>query len=299
MPPRAVGILQIITAAVCWGTLGLVSTRLHQWYFSAAQVAAVRIVGALMVLLVLLPLFWPYLRQLPRRQLPFLAAQSMLGMLGMSWFYFAAVAHAGSAVAVALLYMAPVWSLILARLILHEGITPPQAALTVLAATGVALTMAANHSVEPIGLLYGLLSGLCYALYGVLGKRAMQGNPPLLVLFTSIAISALLLLGTPLPYRAAAQLWQTPDVRVWLYAAALVLMGTLLPYLLFIKGLEKMTAAQASVFTIIEPLTAVLLAVWWLNEHLSAWQMLGVLLIVTAAGANALLPRPSERTQTG
>lgn len=289
MSPRFIGMLQIICAALCWGTLGLVTTRLHALHFSAPQVAAVRIVGALAVLLLLLPLFWPYLRCLHWRRLPFLALQSMLGMLGMSWFYFAAVTHAGSAVAVALLYTAPVWSLILARFILGEGIRPVQALLTLLAAAGVALTMAGGMQASISGILFGLLSGLCYALYGVLGKRAMQGNPPMLVLFTSIALSALVLLATALPYGAAALLWQAPDKSVWLYALALVLIGTLLPYFLFIKGLEKMPAAQASVFTIIEPLTAVLLATLWLGEHIGTWQALGISLIVAAAAANAVL----------
>ena len=295
MSPRFIGLLQIIVAAVCWGTLGLIGTRLHQLHFTSSQVAAVRIVGALAVLLLLLPLFWPYLRSLHWRRLPFLALQSMLGMLGMSWFYFAAVTHAGSAVAVALLYTAPVWSLILARVILGEGIRPAQALLTVLAAAGVALTMAGGIKAQPVGLLFGLLSGLCYALYGVLGKRAMQGNPPMLVLFTSIAFSALVLLATALPYDAAALLWQAPNKSVWLYALALVLTGTLLPYFLFIKGLEKMPAAQASVFTIIEPLTAVLLATLWLGEHIGVLQALGIALIVAAAAANAVLRPASKR----
>ena len=155
--------------------------------------------------------------------------------------------------------------------------------------------MAGGIKAQPVGLLFGLLSGLCYALYGVLGKRAMQGNPPMLVLFTSIAFSALVLLATALPYDAAALLWQAPNKSVWLYALALVLTGTLLPYFLFIKGLEKMPAAQASVFTIIEPLTAVLLATLWLGEHIGVLQALGIALIVAAAAANAVLRPASKR----
>lgn len=295
MSSRFIGMVQIIIAAVCWGTLGLVTTRLHALGLSAPHVAAVRIVGALLVLLLLLPWFWRYVRQLHWRRLPFLGLQSMLGMLGMTWFYFGAVTHAGSAVAVALLYTAPVWSLILARFILAEPITPPQAMLTVLAAAGVTLTMAGGGQMSALGWLFGLLAGLCYALYGVLGKRAMQGNPPLLVLFTSMSISALILLCTALPYQAAKHLVHAAGAAPWLYALALVLVGTLLPYFLFIKGLEKMPAAQASVFTIIEPLTAVLLAMLWLGEHLNYWQMLGVMLIVGAAAVNALLRPPPMR----
>lgn len=289
MPVRLIGILQIIGASLCWGCLGLLTTRLAGLHLAAAQIAALRIVGSLAVLVLLLPWLWPYLRTLKARQLPFLALQSMLGMLGMTWFYFGAVTHAGSAVAVALLYTAPLWSLVLARLILAEPIYPVQALLTLAAALGVALTMTGGAKIQGAGLLLGLGSGLCYALYGILGKRAMLGTPPPALLFTSIAISAGALLTTPLPYGALALLWQHGGAHTWVYAAGLVFLGTLVPYFLFVKGLEKMPAAQASVFTIIEPLTAVLLAVAVLDEHLSAWQIAGVAMIIGAAVANALL----------
>ncbi|STZ75897.1 DMT family transporter [Bergeriella denitrificans] len=293
MDKQTVGMLQVVAGAVCWGSLGVLGAALNRLSFEGAEVAALRIVIAAALLLAALPYFRPYLRGLTLRQLPMLAVQSFIGMLGMSLLYFAAVARVGSSLAVALLYTAPVWSLIFARVLLGEGITRGQAVLTVVAAAGVGLTMTGGAAVDAVGIAAGLGSGICYALYGVLGKRAMAGNPPMRVFFTSIGCSALVLLLMPDTWQAFGKLlgqaWPA-----WLSALALALVGTVAAFALFVKGLEKMPAARASVFTVFEPLTAVLLAALLLGERLGGLQYAGVVLIVAAAVLNAL-PRRALR----
>ncbi|QEY24558.1 DMT family transporter [Neisseria animalis] len=287
MDRHTVGTLQIIAGAVCWGSLGVLGATLNRLSFGSTEVAALRIVIAAFLLLAVLPYFLPYLKQLGLRQLPVLVGQSFIGMLGMSMLYFAAVSKVGSSLAVALLYTAPVWSLIFARILLGEGITQRQAVLTVVAAAGVGLTMTGGGAADWAGIAAGLGSGICYALYGVLGKRAMSGNPPMLVFFTSICCSALLLLFLPDTHRALHKLWFQPWF-VWLSAVSLSLVGTIAASALFMRGLEKMPAAKASVFTIFEPLTAVLLAAFLLGERLGVLQYAGVALIVAVAVLNAL-----------
>lgn len=299
MTPQTTGTLQIIAGAFCWGSLGLLGATLNQAGFDGNEVAALRIVIAALVLLAALPLFIPALKTLQPRKLPMLAVQSLIGMLGMSLCYFAAVAQIGASLAVALLYTAPVWSLIFARILLGESITPKSAALTVIAAAGVGLTMTGGGSVGFSGIVLGLGSGICYALYGVLGKRAMQGNPPMLVFFTSIAFSALVLLLMPHTHSAFAKLPQQ-NAAAWLSALALACVGTIAAYALFVKGLQKMPAAKASVFTVFEPLTAVVLAALFLNEKLNGWQYLGTALILctavlNAVGFNRKFPKPFRR----
>ncbi|UOO81721.1 DMT family transporter [Uruburuella testudinis] len=298
MNPATLGMMQIITGAACWGTLGILGTTLKQLDFSSAEVAALRITLAFALLLPALPWFWPQLRRLQYRDLPMLALQSLIGMLGMSLCYFAAVSRIGPSLAVALLYTAPVWSLILARLLLGEGITRQSALLAVVAAAGVALTLGDGLRAHPAGMAFGLGAGICYALYGVLGKRAMRGHPPMLVFFTSIGFSALALCLLPDTRSAFARLAGQP-ADVWLSAAGLALVGTLAAFALFVKGLQKMPAARAAVFTVFEPLTAIALAAWLLNERLGGWQYAGVALILAAAIGNALPRRkpclqPSE-----
>ncbi len=289
------GTIQIITAAVCWGTLGIFSTYLNQLGFSGWQIAILRIVTAALIILVMLPKLYSQLLNLSPKQWGGLALQSLIGVLGMSLCYFFAVIYVGAGAAVALLYTAPVFSLLFAAIFLNESITRQSALLALVAVFGVGLTMAGDGAQVNWGIVLGLLAGVCYSLYGVLGKRAMHyAHPAPLVFFTSIVISASVLLLLPETYHTYSKLLSLP-ILTWSYALGLALIGTVVPFALYMKALEKLPASRASVFTIFEPLTAIALAILLLNQSLSAIQYLGVMLILLAALFNALLNGTTTR----
>lgn len=290
-----IGTIQIITAAVCWGTLGIFSTYLNQIGFSGWQTTILRIVTAALIILVMLPKLWPQLIKLRPKQWLGLALQSLIGVLGMSVCYFFAVIYVGAGPAVALLYTAPVFSLLFSAFLLNESITRQSALLALMAVFGVGLTMLGEQAQVNWGIALGLLSGICYSLYGVLGKRAMHdAHPAPLVFFTSIIISAGILLLLPETYNTYGQLLTLP-LSTWGYALGLSLIGTVVPFALYMKALEKLPATRASVFTIFEPLTAIALATLLLHQSLSWIQYVGVILILLAALFNAVLNGTTTR----
>ncbi|WP_435978959.1 EamA family transporter [Psychrobacter sp. DM4] len=290
-----IGTIQIITAAICWGTLGIFSTYLNQAGFSGWQTTILRVVTAALIILVMLPKLWPNLRKLRAKQWLGLAIQSLIGVLGMSLCYFFAVIYVGAGPAVALLYTAPVFSLLFSALLLNESITRKSGLLALVAVFGVGLTMLGDEAQINWGIVLGLLAGICYSLYGVLGKRAMHdAHPAPLVFFTSIVISASVLLLLPDTYRTYYKLFSLP-LQTWTFAIGLSLIGTVVPFALYMKALEKLPATRASVFTIFEPLTAIALAILLFNQSLGWIQYVGVLLILLAALFNALLNGTTTR----
>jgi len=68
----------------------------------------------------------------------------------------------------------------------------------------------------------------------------------------------------------------------------LSLLGTIVPFFLYMNALKKLSATKASVFTIVEPLTAIILATVLLQQPLKPLQMVGVTLIIAATLMNAL-----------
>ena len=283
-----IGSLQVIIAATCWGTLGIFSTQLGALGFDSVQISTLRIVTAGMLALVLLPKLLAAFAALTLRAWGGLALQSLIGVLGMSLCYFFAVAQVGVGMAVALLYTAPVFSLVLAKLILNEPITPKSALLAIVAVAGVACLMAGDGFTVNLGVVVGLLSGLCYALYGILGKKAMRLNHAThMVFFSSLAFSSVVLLFLPQTYATYGALFSLPSYAL-LLALGLSFVGTIAPFFLYMSALQKLPATRASVFTIIEPLTAIILASVLLSQQLQSVQMVGVALIVIATLANTL-----------
>lgn len=72
------GTIQIITAAVCWGTLGIFSTYLNQLGFSGWQITILRIVTAALIILIMLPKLYVQLLSLSAKQWGGLALQSLI-----------------------------------------------------------------------------------------------------------------------------------------------------------------------------------------------------------------------------
>lgn len=286
-----IGSLQVIMAGICWGALGIFSTQLGRLGLDSFAITTLRIVTAGMMVLVLLPSLYRTFLTMRAKEWLSLIVQSLIGVLGMTLCYFYAVSQVGVSMAVALLYTAPVFSLVLAKLILGEQISLKSALLAVVAVIGVACLMAGDTFSLNMGVVVGLLSGLCYSLYGILGKKAMSFNHSTqMVFFSSVAFSAIALLFLPQTF-ATYQTVSTLPMQAWAYVIGLSLVGTIAPFFLYMTALNKLPATTASVFTIIEPLTAIILAIVLLGQPLLPLQMIGVALIIGATLANALIRR--------
>lgn len=284
----ALGCVLVILAATCWGFIGLFGTKLNQAGFSGLEVASLRVTTASVFLLAISPLFLKSLRQFQLKQLPMLTLQSVFGVMMMTVFFFLAVQQIGVALAVALLYTAPIWSLLLARLLLNEQLTTLGIALTFLTVVGVALCLNSQDAINSMGIVYGLASGFCYACYGVLGKKAINSNPPVLVLYSSVLISGIIMSTTPIFHQAIDHLNQNFSWNLIAVILGIALISTLLPYALYTKALTWMPATRAQTLTIFEPVTAVLLAALLLKEPLVTIQFVGIGLILVSSVLNAL-----------
>ena len=282
------GCVFVVLAASCWGLIGLLGAKLNQAGFSGLEVASLRIALASVVLILASPFVLNSLRVFQRKQLPLLSMQSLLGVFLMTVCYFLAVQHIGAALSVALLYTAPVWSMLLAHFLLKERMSLSGVMLTLITVVGVALCLNTSAPLNWAGIAFGLLSGFSYACFGVLGKKALNNTPPTILLYSSVLISGMAMLFMPFFHSAMQKMFTDMAPNIWMVALMIAVIGTLLPYTLYTKALQWMPATRAQVLTIFEPLTAVLLAAVILHEPLGWPQYMGITMILASALINAL-----------
>ena len=122
-------------------------------------------------------------------------------------------------------------------------------------------------------------------------------HPAPLVFFTSVSFSAAVLMFMPTTYETYYQLAALP-LPTWGYVVGLSMIGTIIPFALYMKALEKLPATRASVFTTFEPLTAILLAAILLNQSLAPIQYLGISFILIASILNSLLKSHANEAST-
>ena len=203
-----------------------------------------------------------------------------MGLLALAPLYVAyllSVARIGAALASILLYTAPLWVIALSTPLLGEAPGRGGMVAFILGFTGVILVSGPGWSLDPLGIILGLVSGLSYGLYILLARLAqLRGASSLEVGLHAIpfaAIGVVAVVRPPIPPSLVEAAWS-------LY---LGLVATLLPYILHTRALARLEAYRVSLVSLVEPLSAVLLAVIILGEDLAPLQALGGALILASS----------------
>ena len=135
------------------------------------------------------------------------------------------------------------------------------------------------------GILLALASGTAYAIYTVIAKRLLDGGAgPVRVMGAAFGVGSLLLLPVLL-FGDTQWLHTTRGIEL---AAYLAVGPTILAYLLFARGLLRLTASETTTIVLAEPVTATILGVTVLHQPLGATAVVGVVLVIAGIGVLAL-----------
>lgn len=266
---RARGVLLVGFAAVLWSTSGITATIAYRRGVDALTVSFWRMaIGSAALLAVTRPSARAARVSAGDRLRLVLVAT---GLAGYQACFFLAVERAGVSLATLLtLGLAPVLVAAAARALHRHPLTPQMAAALGLALLGlVALVgLPAAHPAGAIsGAAFAALSASGYAAVTLAGRSLGGRVDAARVSLLSFAGSALLLL---LPATILAGVALPRDPVVVLAILYLGTVPTALAYRCFFLGLERTPASAAAVLTLLEPLTATVLAIPLLGERLTA-----------------------------
>lgn len=292
LPSPAAGLtpyLPILAGAALWGTLGVIAQRLYAAGMTPLEVVSLRAGLAFLGLGLFMVLFRRRELRVARRDLPFFALYGLVSIGLFYFFYFQAIRLTGVTMAVVLLYTAPAFVVILSFYLFQEPLTRVRIVSLLATFAGSFLVVRAydleSLRLNAIGIVTGLLAGLTYGLYSIFGKRALGRYPSTTTVFYAFLFGSLFLslLGRPWQSLAAGY-----DGGTWLWVIFLALVPTLLAYALYTSGLRSVPSGTASIMATIEPVTAALLAFFFLHEPLGPVQVLGVGLVVAGVAAAQL-----------
>lgn len=280
------GILLIGLAAMSWGTTGSVTTVLVERAAASPLVIGVVRLWAAAVLLSAAALVARGSLRLPA---PDTARCIAMGacMAAFQVTYFTAVTLTGIAVTALLaICSAPLTIAALAWGVLGER---PVRLVVVALAVGVAGTVLLVTGTETargaaeasaVGALLALGAGVSYAVYAVIAKLSVTRSAPLPVAALTFTAAALIL--TPALLWAVAPGRQLALGWPWLlYLGSVTTAGA---YAAYTAGLRHVPASVAGIVTLLEPLTATLLAVLVFGERLGPGGVLGAALLFAALG---------------
>ena len=291
------GFLLLLGTGLLWGTIG-VGAKLA-YAASSFDAVSVTWLRAAVAAAVYLAVGWATLgRGLFRASRGDLGLMTVLGgvMLVYQWCYLAAVDRLGVAAATLVaLCVPPVIVALVSTLFLGEAMTPTLGAALAGAMLGVALLVGAPAAAgRPGALLAGVLLALASAagIAGhMLGSRRLAGrHPPIRALAVSFAAGTVLF--APVALLHGVELRQPP--AGWFWVVYLGIVPSVVAYFLFQRGLRDLPATAASVATLVEPLTAAVLAWLLFGERLGPVGLAGGALLL--ASIVVLSRRPPEST---
>jgi len=241
--------------------------------------------------------FWLLIRnreafKIKRQDLWCFIGTGLLSLLFFNWCLYEAISRNGLAISAVLLYTAPAFVAVLSALLFKEKLSLPRCGILTLVLLGCALIsgIIGVTGVNLEGVIFGLGSGLGYALYSIFGRYALnrEYKPQTIAFYTFSFCAAgsgflsLILTDT------TSLTMQMSNPNVLLLTLALGIIGCLFPYILYTKGLKNVTGAEASMTATLEPVVATLLGMIIYHETLSVWQIIGAVLIL---GSILLLSR--------
>ncbi|MFL1994700.1 EamA family transporter [Lysinibacillus irui] len=283
--------LFVLLAAILWGMTGTAQSFLDQGV-SPIAVATIRsaIGGGLLLAIAIL------LRKIDLRNWSWkwtiLAAASIALFQGL---FFSSIRLTGVAIGtVATIGSAPVFSGILEWIVWKTRPTLIWGLATLMAIIGCLLLFMSNGDeiVHAGGFALALCAGLSFAFYTNISKKLMAQVDALPAIAMTFSVCTLFLLPFSLESGFA---WLVNIHNLW----TMLFMGimcTSVAYLLFLNGLQKISSSTAVTLSLAEPLTAAILGVFLIGEHLTivSWlgvaMLLGGIVVLTLGGRKKLKP---------
>lgn len=272
------GYLFIISAAVCWGFIGIFSNLAFSEGLGPMEVAFWRALFA-----------WfcfgghALIRKETRVDVKDFPLLAVFAIFGISLFYIAyqyAVKTGGAAFAAVLLYTAPAWVVAFSFFIYREKFTLIKIGAVIFVMLGVYLISKTGGNangagvIGPVALISGLVSGFCYSLYYTIGKYFSKKYSSATLFMYVLPLG---ILGI-LPFVEFTQ--KSP--LAWIALISVAVVSTFVANYCYYNGLKYLEAGRASIVATIEPVVAAVAAYIFFGEYFTFLGYWGAVLIIIA-----------------
>lgn len=279
-----VAFLQILISGFLWGLTGLYVRYFNGIGISSAGVVWLRVVSAFLVLFLFLFVKDRQLLCIRLRDVWYFVGTGICSIALFNYCYFTNITETSLSVACTMLYLSPVFALLYSVLFFRERLTFRKIVACFLAVLGCAMVTGIFTDMGAItmrGLILGVLSGAAYGLYGIFSRFALNRGYHALTITVYTFLFAIVGVSPIADFGGLKQGFGQMESVGALYLL-LMLVTSVLPYLLYTKGLERVSPSVAAVVVVIEPVCAMLVGAIFFGEPITALGFAGMCLVVGA-----------------
>jgi drug/metabolite transporter (DMT)-like permease len=282
-PAASKGYLSVIAAALLWASCGTAGKALFNAGMSPFILVQTRVSLAALIMVLTLSLWKPPLLKIKAKDIGYFLVFGSVFMALMQLSYFLAISKIQVAAAILVQYLAPVIVAAFSMVFWHERVTCKKVLALCLSIAGCYLVVGgyslALLSMNRSGILWALLSAVAFASTTLLGEKGIQRHNPWTALTYALLFSAMTLNVVQRPLLILSQAY---TMQQWGSILYIVVFGTLIPFGLYLVGVNYIRSTRTIITATLEPIAAAFLAYFLLGEALSGLQITGGLSVIAA-----------------
>ena len=271
----------LILTNIFWGASG-VAVKIAQLQLGTFEIVALRFIAAVPILIIITILWkgWDALR-IDKKDLPYIAILAFMGIPLEFLLQVTSLAYTTATCFTLIFSLSPFFIIYASAILIKEKITKHKAVGALIGFIGVAFIITNGSLAVPTNLLgdaVAIMANIVWALYTVLGKPINEKYSALTVLNYTFIFGALELLPFYLISPGLSPVEFTGST--WIAMIFLTIFCSLIAFLLYNYGTEKLPASIAGMFIYVQPLSGVALAADVLGESITVYTILGTFLII-------------------
>lgn len=276
-------VICIASAGILWGIIAIFISLLKEIGFNSLQCVAIRVFFSAICLIIYLSIFDRSKLKIEFRDIIYFIGTGIFSIIFFNYCYFEAIEVIGGvAVPALLLYMAPIFVMIMSFFFFHEKFNKQKILALFITIIGLCfITGAFSQEVILSGkaILLGLGAGFGYALYSIFSKMIIDKYEAITIITYTFIVASIGSIPLSGVINHLDNLWQLKAV---IAIVGLVIFCTVMPFLLYTTGLKKIEAGKAAILATIEPIVSAIVGLIFFQEAFDLAKILGMVCILLA-----------------
>jgi len=292
------GLSMALSSAIFWGISGTCA----QFLFEQKNVDPAWLVSWRLLLagfiLVILSIFNPNSNTFEIWKSPKDVIQlllfSILGMVAVQFTYFYSIHLSNAATATVLQYIGPLFVVTFYAIRDRRWPKLIEYASLILALAGTFLLVTHGSFSQLVisdkALFWGILSAIALAFYTIQPGKLLRKYSPSVVTGWGMLIGGVIFSSFTTPFSVSG----TWDIETWAAFGYIIIFGSLLAFYFFLTSVTIISPQTASLLCSVEPLSAALVAVIWLDVSFGKMDWIGTLFILITIALLTLATKPKK-----
>jgi len=259
-----------------------------------AQLVLIRLVLSVLILLFVFLCFNRSRLIIPMREIPYFVILGWVGMAANQFTYYFTISKIHIGLGLLIQYFGAVWITLYAFRFQKEPISKWKIFSLFMALLGCYLAVGGYRidllRLNSVGILSGLACSLFGAFYVLYGEKGLKRHAPWTLLFYGFGFGAIAVGFFVSPIQIVTGGY---SLKMWMAFFYIAIFQTLIPFGLYLNGIDRIRATRASITSAWEIIAGALSAYVVLGEMLYPLQMMGGVAVIAAI---ILLQIEKERT---